>query len=253
MADVTKRTYMSKATRMYLTMVVEPQVRKFCGPLFFTSSMTTPKDNVDGSGTFGLVHIGNRKLLTTCWHVFNGFSQRHQKNPELRFAIGFGGRFPQSVSCEDLLNMKVDDDSRCDLATFDVADALDLVAASNLEFFDLNVNRPPSVQKGDVLYFIGFPGKGRIEDDSFIAFPGQPIAVQASEVGHFTFNARITSLSGDPIDYAGVSGAPCFVVMEGRPIKLVGFVTGFAPGQTNMLQFTYARYIGSDGVLRYMS
>jgi hypothetical protein len=237
-------------------MIVEPQVRKFCGPLFFTSSNTTPKGNIESSGSFGLVSIGEKKLLVTCWHVLygeDGFKEKHSKNPTLQFGIGSGGGHPVSVSLDDLLKMKVDDERRCDLATFDISDALDWVAASNLDFFNLNVNPPPEVQVGDVLYLIGFPGKGRIENETSVGFPRQSIGVQASLIGESTFISNVVNLKLDATDYGGISGAPCFVVREGAPLKLVGFATGFAPNQMNMLQFTYARYIGKDGIIRYMT
>jgi len=243
----------SKVTEIFLKMIVEPQVRKFCGPLFFTSSNITPKDNIESSGSFGLVSIGEKKLLVTCWHVLEAFKKRHSKKPALQFGIGFGGKHPVSVSLDFLLEKKVDDERRCDLATFDVSDALDLITASNLEFFNLNAKRPPKVHVGDVLYLIGFPGKGRIENETSIGFPRQPIGVQASLIGESTFISGVKNLKLDESDYGGISGAPCFVVREGAPIRLVGFATGFAPNQMNMLQFTYAKFIGKDGIIRYMT
>jgi hypothetical protein len=238
---------------MFLTMIVEPQVRKFCGPLFFASSTITPKNTIESSGSFGLIAIGNKKLLVTCWHVLQGFKEKHAENPALRFGVGFGGSRPFSVSLEDLLKMKVDDERRCDLVAFDVSDALDLVAASNLEFFNLNSNRPPRVQDGDVLFLIGFPRKGRIENEASVGFPRQPIGVRASLIGESTFISNVVNLKLDETDYGGISGAPCFVVREDAPPKLVGFATGFAPNQMNMLQFTYAKFIGQDGIIRYMA
>jgi hypothetical protein len=243
----------SKVTTQFLTMIVDPQVRRFCGPLFFTTSTVTPKNNIESSGTFGLVHIGNKKLLVTCWHVLEGFKVSHSQNPNLRFGFGFGGKHPISLSFEELMEKRVDDEKRCDLATFDVSDALDLIAASDLAFFDLNSNPPPKVQVGHILYLIGFPGKGRVEDDSSIWFPRQPIGLRASDVGDYSFFSRPTRLQLDETDYGGISGAPCYVVQEDAPIKLVGFATGFAPNQMNMLQFTYIRYIGQDGIIRYMA
>jgi hypothetical protein len=234
-------------------MIVEPQVRKFCGPLFFASSTITPKNTIESSGSFGLIAIGNKKLLVTCWHVLQGFKEKHAENPVLRFGVGFGGSRPFSVSLEDLLKMKVDDERRCDLVAFDVSDALDLVAASNLEFYNLNLNRPPRVQDGDVLFLIGFPRKGRIENETSVGFPRQPIGVRASLIGESTFISNVVNLKLDETDYGGISGAPCFVVREDTSPKLVGFATGFAPNQMNMLQFTYAKFIGQDGIIRYMA
>ena len=69
----------SRVTKFFLNMIVEPQVRTFCGPLFFTSSDATPKDNIESSGSFGLVSIGEKKLLVTCWHVLYGIWRTHQE------------------------------------------------------------------------------------------------------------------------------------------------------------------------------
>ena len=240
--------------KMNITTVLEsirPQVQKFCGPLFFTASPASPNNDIVNSGSFGLVSIGERKLLVTCWHVVDEFRKKHSENPALIFGIGFGGRSPQYVEFDDLMKMKVDDSRECDLVTFDVRDALDLVAASNLEFFDLNSNPPPEVREGDVLYLIGFPKKGRTETEASVGWPRQPVAVKASQVGESTFHARPKSLHLDESEYGGMSGAPCFVVPQRPPIKLVGFFTGLVPRPMNMMQFTYARYIGKDGIIRY--
>jgi hypothetical protein len=245
-----------KVTRLFLNMIVDPQVRTFCGPLFFVSSRTTPKGTINGSASFGLVDTGQKKLLVTCWHVLfgeGGFKEVHSMNPAFQFGIGFGDTKPVSISYEDLMGMKVDDSRRCDLVTFDVSDALDLVAASNLEFYNLKANRPPKVKIGDVLYFIGFPSKDRIENETSVSHIRQPFGVQVARENESNFMASVINFKLDKTDYGGISGAPCFVVQEGRPIRLVGFATGYGDTVLNMLQFTYARFIGEDGVIRYMS
>jgi hypothetical protein len=212
---------------------------------------------VKGCGTFGLIDTGQKKLLVTCWHVIfgpGGFQEVHSENPAYRFAVGIGGRFPASLSFEDLMKIKVDEDRRCDLVTFNVGDdeALGLIAMSNLQFFNLKANRPPKLKVGDVLYLIGYPGKGKVENENSIGHPRQPFGVQAVHVGESTFQAR--GIEGlNETDYGGISGAPCFVVSETTPIRLVGFATGFAPNEINLIQFTYARYIGEDGIIRYMN
>lgn len=248
-------TMRNKVEEMYLDMVVDPQVRKFCGPLFFISSNTTPKGAIKGSGTFGLIDTGRMKLLVTCWHVLfgeGGFKDVHAGNSEFRFGIGFGGKKPHSVFYDDLMGKIVDESRRCDLVTLDVGDALDLVAASNLAFYNLKANRPPKVNVGEILYFIGFPGKGRVEDEKSVGHVRQAFGIQVAQVNESNFMASVLNLKLDETDCGGMSGAPCFVVEDGKPIRLVGFVTDYGGALLNMIQFTYARYIGDDGIIRYM-
>lgn len=246
---------MENEWKIFLDMVVEPQVRKFCGPLFFSASETTPKGTIKGSASFGLVDTGQKKLLVTCWHVIygeGGFRQIHAEDSTCGFVLGIGGTHPHSLSYEFLMQKRVDDEKRCDLVTFDVGDALDLIAASNLEFYNLKANPPPKVQNGDLLFMIGFPAKGRIEEESAVSHVRQPIAVQASRIGQSNFHASVVNLSLDESDYGGISGTPCFTVMESSAVRLVGFATGFEGNSANIIQFTYARYIGEDGIIRYM-
>jgi len=182
-----------------------------------------------------------------------GFKETYSKNPAFQFGIGFGGKKPVSLSYEYLIEKKVDDNRRCDLVTFDVGDALDLVAASNLEFYNLKANRPPKVKLGDVLYLIGFPSKDRVENETSVGHIRQPFGIQVAQVNESNFMASVSNFNLDKTDYGGISGAPCFVVQEGRPIRLVGFATSYSGPVLNMLQFTYARFIGQDGIIRDMS
>jgi hypothetical protein len=243
-------------TKLFLNMTIEPQVRRFCGPLFFVSSNVTPKGTINGSGTFGLIDTGQKKLLVTCWHVVfgpGGFQEVHSNNSDFRFGVGFGGQYSHSIAYKDLMEMMVDESRRCDLATFDVSDALDLVAASNLEFYNLKANRPPKIQVSDVLYLIGFPSKDRIENEKSVGHIRTPFGVQASYIGESTFQADVKNLPLNETDYGGISGAPCFIVNESSVVRLVGFATGYSGPSMNMLQFTYARFIGEDGIIRYMT
>jgi hypothetical protein len=195
-------------------------------------------------------------LLVTCWHVLfgeGGFRDVHSMNPAFLFGVGFGGAKPVILSYEDLMEKKADDERCCDLVTFDVGDALDLVAASNLEFYNLEANRPPKLEVGDPLFFIGFLSKGRIENEMSVGHICQPFGLQVARVNESNFMASVINLKLDKTDYGGMSGAPCLVVQEGKPIRLVGFATGYGDTVLKMLQFTYARFIGDDGFIRYMS
>src|SRR6266404_5437779 len=78
---------MSKLTRFELEFVTEPQVRQFCGPIFFTKSLESPLGNVTASGSFGLVDTGTERLLVTCNHVWEGFQEERLGVPDLRMCV----------------------------------------------------------------------------------------------------------------------------------------------------------------------
>jgi hypothetical protein len=230
-----------------LIFLVEPQVRKLCGPLFFT---TSPKNasGVTNNASFGLVNTGKKRLLVTCQHVWEEFKKMRSETPELLFCLCLDNGNPLIISPEALF---VDEDKRSDLVTFDVESLLSTRGVNGVEFFDLQEKPPPKVKAGDVLYLIGFPGKGRIVDGTAIGFTRQPIGVQASEVGEFGFYSNTRNLKMEGADFEGISGSPCFLVAKGRPIRLVGFATGVAE-RASWLQFTYASCIRPDGTIKYM-
>ena len=241
---------MATVSKDDLIFLVEPAVRKFCGPLFFATSLAIPSGNIVNNASFGLVNTGRKKLLVTCYHVWEEYERLHSIQPELSFGWCLDRSNP--ISMRKPSDFIVDADKRCDLVTFDMKSLLPICLAGGLEFYDLHANRPPQLNVGDVIFFIGFPGKGRQVDESSVGFVRQPVGVQASLIGESAFYANTRNLKMRAEDFGGISGCPCFRVAKGKPIRLVGFATGFA-GMTNGLQFTYARFIGPDGMIRYMS
>lgn len=241
---------MDEETRNYLTFIVDPAVRQHCGPLFFSTSMTTPADNIIANGTFGLVNTGKMKLLVTCCHVWSDFKELRSQNPSVMFSLCVDKFNPIIIPNPD--SLLVDADKRCDLATFNTEPVADAFASQSLQFFDINASRPPKLHDGDTLYMIGFPGKGRQASNTSVGFPRQPIGVAATQVGNSNFFADVKRLHLNAEDFGGISGCPCFLVLKDRPIRLVGFATGYAPNNVAMLQFTYARYIQPTGIIQYM-
>lgn len=231
--------------------MVEPKVRKMARPLFFATSQEIPKGNIHDSSTFALVDTGELKLLVTCNHVWEGFkTMRSEKHPNLMFCVSLNG--PTPIIIHDIDLRFNDGDKRSDLATFKMDDELvSLCKDRGLEFYNLRSNPPPKVQKGDILYLIGYPAKGRRDEENAIGFPLQVIGVNVIEVGEFHFFGNVQKFGLNKEDYVGVSGSPCFVVQENKPIRLVGFTTDYS-GLMDRLQFTYANQIAPDGVIHYM-
>jgi hypothetical protein len=239
-----------KVSREFLEFIVEPEVRKMSKPLFFATSDKTAEGNIKASGSFGLVDTGERKLLVTCNHVWEDFKKKRLEHPNLMFCVSLNGPTPYILT--DVESLFIDGDKRSDLATFEMDDELvSLCNERGLQFYNLRANPHPKVQKGDILYLIGYPGKGRRDEENAIGFPLQVIGINAMEVGEFHFFGNLENFDLNEDDFGGVSGSPCFVIQENKPIRLVGFTTGYS-GLMNRLQFTYVNQITPEGVIHYM-
>ena len=73
---------MIRLTRRELEFVVEPQVRQYCGVIYFTRSLERAQGNVTANASFGLVDTGSKKLLVTCHHVWAEFQKARIESPD---------------------------------------------------------------------------------------------------------------------------------------------------------------------------
>ena len=235
---------LSPELRFELDYCIAPYVRQFCGPVFFTKSLESAKGNIIANGSFGLVNTGEKKLLVTCRHVWEGFQQARLADTNLRMGI-----------CLDVSNPVVfdplgpiDEDRELDLATFDI---LSLEAACRgRKFYPLAESPPLNVTKEDRLFFIGFPGKDREvrQSDGALGFVSAPFAVLVCEVGTGKFFADISGLAIPPHQFGGISGCPCFLVRANSPPpQLVGFATSV---WSDRLLITHAKCLNRDGTIR---
>ena len=224
---------MPQFTKTGLGFVVEPQVRPFCGPLFFTNSLETPLGSITAAGSFGLVDTGTRRLLVTCHHVWDEFQTQHVQNSDLKMCVCLDRGNPIVFDTETL----IDADKRLDLATFDMARLLSAYGPER--FYPLKQKPAPVVKKGNVLFLIGFPGHLRQVVDGALGVGRTPYCVRTSSVDGLRFQSDVTNLKIKAEDYGGISGCPTFLVRdEDKPVQLVGFTTGT---WMNLLFFTHAR------------
>jgi hypothetical protein len=230
-----------KLTREELGFVIEPQVRQFCGPIFFTRSLQTALGNVIANGSFGLVATGSKKLLVTNFHVWDGFHQERLDDPNLQMCISVGQKHPVVFAPDKALS----EDRDLDIATFDMEPLL--AACGERKFYPLNQNPARQVAKGDVVYFIGFPGHLREVVNGTLGWGRSSYGLRVCSVDRSEFGADVSHLSIPQEQYKGISGCPCFLVRSGRPIQLVGFARGV---WSNYLRFTHACCLNADGTLK---
>lgn len=78
-----------------LRFIIEPEIRGYRGPLFFTRSLKIAAgENVITNGGFGLVDTGQKKLLVTCHHVWKTFQELHDSDPNVRMCICLDAQSP---------------------------------------------------------------------------------------------------------------------------------------------------------------
>lgn len=231
---------MSKLSRRELEFVIEPQVRKFCGPMFLSRSLETAMGDVTANGSFGLVDTGNKKLLVTCYHVWDEFRKGRDKNSDLQMCICLDQRNPVVFAPEEPLG----EDRELDIVTFDMEPLLE--ACGGRTFYPLNQKPARKVAKGDVLFFIGFPGNLRCVIDGALGFGRSPYALRAHSMDNMRFYSDVSNVIKQSEQFGGISGCPCFVVQEDKPIRLAGFATS---KWKEFLVFTHARCLNHDGTI----
>jgi hypothetical protein len=212
----------SESLRTYLEFNVEPEVRQFCGPVIFTTTLKVAVGNVIASGSFGLVDTGIKKLLVTCFHVWEGFQRARSENPDLKMCLCLDEGNPVVFGPTEPLGQ----DRGLDVATFDMEPLLS--ACAERKFYPLHQNPPRRLEIGDTLFLIGFPGYLRVETDKFVAFGRQPYGFVVSSVDGLRFHSDVSRTQKPPSDFPGISGCPCFLVRKYRPIQLVGFAASLA-------------------------
>jgi hypothetical protein len=225
-----------------LKLVVEPEVRQFCGPLYFARSLESAS-GVINNGSFGLIDTGRKKMLVTCHHVWNDFQKAQQQNPELKMLVCLDSGPFVVLDAEKPLG----EDKKLDIATFDMEPLLG--ACGGRKYYPLNQKPPRKVERGAVLFVVGFPAHFRTVKDIHLSYGRQAIAMVVADCNHdgSKFISNITSLNLTSDQLAGISGSPCFLGRENFPIQLVGFVTEAA---MNILHFTHARCLSPDGTIK---
>jgi hypothetical protein len=233
-----------------LEFLVDPQIRRCCGPIFFARSLDADlAENVAANGSFGLVDTGKRKLLVTCQHVWEAFDAAKIQHPAMRLCI--------CLSSNSIVTLHpvqpIDQDETLDLASFDMEPFLDQCAESTFVPFDCD--KVPPVCKGDALAFVGFPGHVVAQTSIGAKFNRTLHATFAYDVTDRCVVSDVRRLkpkekkrsTEQDADYGGISGSPCFVVRQNLSLDLVAFATSHG---LSVLRFTLARYLNADGTLK---
>jgi hypothetical protein len=230
--------------------IIEPEIRRYCGPLFFSHSLETAKGNINANGTFALVDTGKRKLLITCYHVLEDFQKLRKEHPELQFCVCLDLEAPIVFDTSQV----IDYNQKADLVTFDIGPLEN--ACRVRKFYRLDHSPSPLLKKGDQIVFVGYPGRFRFAEELEIEFGRILYGLTVADVSGRTILANVSktkaTFSREPRttpsvqQHGGISGSPCFLLRFNRPLQLAAFVTDDGLG---LLRLSHARCINADGTV----
>lgn len=241
-----------------LNLVIEPQISPFCGPLCFTRSLKSAFGNVIANGSFGLVDTGKKKLLITCYHVWEDFEKSRLECPDLKMCVFLNRNTPVGASGVVLDFQPIDQDKHLDLVTFDIEPLLS--ECRNRKFYPLNESPVRRIKKGDQFVFIGYQGALRSTTVEYVQFGNMIYAVEVTSIDGLVFHAELSrarTIYKDQLElikpleqHKGISGSPCFWVRQNRLPQLVGFARS---EYMNCLWFTHVHCLNPDGTINRMA
>jgi hypothetical protein len=247
-----------------LSVVIEPQISPFRGPLFFARIQETASGsivNVVDQGGFGLVDTGKKKLLITCSHVLDGFLMAKKKDADLGLHLCLNLQQKRVLLFDE--RHPIAEDKSLDIVVFDMEPLKTL--CEGLQFYPLHQKPPPPLVKGSRIVVLGNQGIHR----SGLEFGLTHYALEVSDVGQdgARFLARMAGLKTRQIQpparpkedtpHSGISGSPCFLVAANGVCSLVGFASEVSlpqgipsNGGLELLQCTHANCLNEDGTIK---
>lgn len=230
--------------------LVEPQIRRSCGPLFFSTSLESALGNIKANGSFGLVDTGTKKLLVTCNHVWREFHNLKKAHVDLNLCACLDMKNPVVLN----FNKPISQNERLDLAVFDMEAFLP--ACIGRVFYRLKYLDFPKIRVGSPIAFVGYPGMYRSEQECGITFGRTAHAAFVGDVNESTgvadvsrmmdSNRKFNRRPGQENPYGGISGCPCYLIRKSYQAELAGFVTEEG---MDLLRFTLANCINPDGTI----
>jgi len=131
----------------------EERLLTFCGPVYIAPALTAPPSEIIANGTFALVETGVRRLIVTCWHVWDFYEDEKSRNPGTVMALVLATGLKTYAVTPTL----IDADRDIDLAVFE----WDGPEPEEKDFFPVRRFPIPRVGPGAIIALQGFPGARR--------------------------------------------------------------------------------------------
>ena len=233
------------------------------------NSGESPLHKIENNGTCCLIRTRTLRFLAICAHVWNGYESFSETRggAHLWLSLTAGDLCSAPSIAFQLSNPRlIAKDEGLDLATI-TFDAIDSLEAWRFHY--LRPASTPTVRKGDIIHFLGFPGdtvrSGNPERRLSYCFTSRMVHDlgrtqfmlhdQPGTVHHIDRHGQAASA----FRAGGESGAPAFKVGRDAQLHLAGIVSklcssgltsgGAAPHETSDgdVYITYASFIQADG------
>lgn len=230
---------------------IEDRLGKHCGALFFISSPNPPIELLRNA-TYGLVDTGEKKLLLTCYHVWDLLQELRQIHREAEIAINLAPGLSPVISEAPV----IDSDRDLDIAVIDPK--LQAGELGDRAFFKMT-NWPQSpIQRGEAIAFLGYPEAGRVKYERHAQFRSTFFGLHVSAVNDRSIlllnddnDRRLVGLHNEPLEPAlasGLSGSPAYR-LGNKGLELVGIVRG-GFSTDGLITMTQISFLNRNGKLR---
>ena len=243
---------------------------RYCGPIFVAPALNSYPEQMIGSGTYALIDTGKRRLLVTCCHILDEYEKHHDANSGAILAISLG----DGNSCVAFTNPKkhlVSIDRDLDLVVLEF-EPEEIKVSHKKSWFEISDWPIPTIEKGDHIVTLGFPGAWRKTAGVKCVFGRVVIPFAVTDVSKYAIAAFSDEKNEQVLNdmknsLGGISGSPAYRLNKNRELCLVGFAKlgvekedasnrkyQTSPNSTlPAVFFTHANFLRPDGSLTHAS
>lgn len=173
-------------------------------------------------GTFSLINAGERKVMVTCYHVWEALERLRSSNADAQLV----GYFISALGLVEVFGFRLIDQEKSVLDVAVFVGHEEPLEIPDRKFIDFQGNYCPDVVVGDQVLVVGYPGHGtsitpKIADFGYthLLLPASAVSpdriVLADEQGQRVFT-HYDDPQCDHMDLGGLSGSPAFVLRDQR-------------------------------------
>src|SRR5262245_60856086 len=250
---------------------LEVRVRKLadelshhCGPIFVVPSLDSHREEIFGSGTYALIDTGEKRLLVTCYHVWDEYEKLHDAESKTRLAVAVSDSV---ISFKEPRTHLIAGDRDLDLAVFEF-EPKTIGVLHQKSWFKVRDWPISKVNRAAYIVTVGYPGRLRKNVGGVCTVRSVPIPLAVTDTTDRTIAAFSTENNQQVLNdikdsLAGISGSPAYCYSSDGERRLIGFAK-VGPLERNdpdrkfesvpdsclpAMFFTHASFLQRDGTL----